>query len=306
MSEIKVANAPCSWGILEGAGIPGQPDWLQVLDEIVESGYAGTELGDWGFMPDDPVLVGRELRARGLAMIGAFVPVQLADPAGHEAALGTALRTARLLAGCVDERPLDGTPFVILADEPGADTTRTRFAGRIRPASGWDSEQWRFFADGVHRIATAIRDETDIRTVFHHHCASFVETPEEIDRLLALTEPRLVGLCLDLGHYIYGGGEALNGLKRFRERIWHVHFKDCDSQAMDNARRRGWDYVEAMHGGVFCGLGEGMIDFRPILNELTGTGYSGWIVVENEAPIGRMPPLDYAKQDRAYLHRLGI
>ncbi len=49
-SKIKIANAPCSWGVLEFELEGKFLGYEQVLNEIAETGYAGTELGDWGFM----------------------------------------------------------------------------------------------------------------------------------------------------------------------------------------------------------------------------------------------------------------
>ncbi|MHB1319039.1 MAG: xylose isomerase, partial [Anaerolineae bacterium] len=94
----RLANAPCSWGVLE-FGLPGEvATWDQVLDEIAATGYAGTELGDWGFLPTDPGQLRAELSRRGLQMVGGFVPVALADPGSLVAGIAAAIQTARLLA----------------------------------------------------------------------------------------------------------------------------------------------------------------------------------------------------------------
>ncbi|MGH8632229.1 MAG: TIM barrel protein, partial [Burkholderiales bacterium] len=199
------------------------PPYGRVLDEIAQAGYEGTELGDWGFLPTDPEVLNQALRSRGLSLVGALVPWPLADAAMHKDAIDTALRTARLLASAPASD--EARPFVILADDNGADATRTSLAGRIRPEHGLTPAQWKTFAAGAAAVARAVRDETGLRTVVHHHCAGFVETPEETDRFLDLTDPGLVGLCFDTGHYAYAGGDALAGLKRYGDRAWHVHFK---------------------------------------------------------------------------------
>ncbi|MDW8268629.1 MAG: xylose isomerase, partial [Anaerolineae bacterium] len=105
--------------------------YAQVLDEMRETGYEGTELGDWGFMPTDPDLLRRELARRGLALLGAFVPVALADLDAHDDGEEAALRTARLLAAVAGP-----TPFIVLADDNGRDPVRTQNAGRVRPEHG--------------------------------------------------------------------------------------------------------------------------------------------------------------------------
>lgn len=301
-----MANAPCSWGMVDAAGHADAPGWRQVLDEIQESGYAGTELGDPGFMPEDADLLRAELAERSLAMLGAFVPVRLSDAAAHGAGETAALSTARLLKACVAGTPQEGKPFVILADDAGDRPHRMEYAGRIRPEHGLSESGWRNLADGVQRIAYAVREQTGLRTVFHHHSGTFVETPQETATLLDLTAPDLVGLCLDTGHYSYGGGDPLDGLRRFRDRVWHVHLKDCDPEVVAAVRREGWGYLEALRRGIFCGLGEGTAQNGSVLEELQRSGYRGWIVVENEAPHGIITPLEYARRDRDYLRTLGL
>ena len=229
MSRIRIANAPCSWGVVKGVDGQESLSWLQVLDDMQTAGYAGTELGDWGFMPDDAALIKRELASRELSMVGAFTPVRLWDADCHAAAEATALRTARLLAEVTLGTPEEGQPFVILADDPGPGSHRVQNAGRITNEDGLSDVQWQALAAGAERVARAVRDETGLRTVFHHHCGTFVETPEETARLLDLTAADLLGLCLDTGHYVYGGGDPLDLLRRYRDRVWHVHFKDCDA-----------------------------------------------------------------------------
>ena len=139
-----------------------------------------------------------------------------------------------------------------------------------------------------------MRDETGLRTVFHHHCATFVETPQEIDVLMQATDPALVGLCLDTGHATYGGGSPLDLLERHRDRIRHVHFKDCEPAVAARARQEEWDYQTALRHGVFCELGKGAVDFAAVLRELERSGYDGWIVVEQDVLPGMGAPLDSA------------
>src|SRR5512133_2717771 len=125
---IKVANAPCSWGVLEFDLEGEAAGYKQVLDEIVETGYQGTELGDWGFMPTDPAQLRGEIRSRGLTLLGAFVPVMLKDSNAHAAGINAAVRTARLLAAVEGD-----LPFIVLADDNGKIQERTHNAGRILP-----------------------------------------------------------------------------------------------------------------------------------------------------------------------------
>ncbi len=298
---MKIANAPCSWGVLEFNLQGKSPDYSQVLDEMHAIGYRGTELGDWGFMPTDPTQLNDELAARKLTLLGAFVPVALADAEAHIAGETSALKHARLLADVCGD-----LPFIVLSDDNGSVEQRTENAGRIRPEYGLTKEQWDTFVKGVHRIAQAVKDEMGLRTVFHHHCGGYVETPDEVDTLMKRTDPELVGLCIDTGHYRFGGGNPLDIFEKHGERIWHVHFKDCDPEIADISRSEGWDYFQSVGKGVFCELGKGEVDFPAFISELQNRKYDGWIVVEQDVLPGMGSPYESAKRNFNYLKSIGL
>lgn len=293
---MKIANAPCSWGVLEFELQGKSPDYTEVLNEMHAIGYRGTELGDWGFMPTDPAQLRDELAARELTLLGAFVPVALSDAEAHAAGERVALQHARLLAEVAD-----GTPFIVLADDNGSVEQRTHNAGRIHHEHGLTQEQWDTFVQGVHHIAQSVREETGLRTVFHHHCAGYVETPAEVDTLMQRTDPNLVGLCFDTGHYRFGGGEPLDIFDQHVERIWHVHFKDCQPNIAALSRKDEWDYFKSVGNGVFCELGKGDVDFPAFIAELENRNYDGWIVVEQDVLPGMGSPYQSAKRNYHYL-----
>ena len=306
--EMHIANAPCSWGSLEFDGLDGEAiGYGQMLDELAATGYTGTELGDWGYMPTSPAALRAEMQSRSLAMLGAFVPVALRDAAAHADGEARALRVARLLAATAGSTE----PVVVLADDNGSDPVRTRNAGRVMSDMGLSDSDWTTFAAGVERIARAVRDETGLGLVFHHHGGGYVETPDEIARLLSLTDPDLVGLVFDTGHYAYGAGEegcaaVTAGFDRFADRIRHVHFKDCDPAVAQQARTEGLDYFEAVRRGVFCELGQGCVDFSAIKDRLQARHYDGWIVVEQDVLPGMGTPRESARRNRDYLHTIGL
>src|SRR5215218_3591096 len=146
-STIPIANAPCSWGALEFEGLAGEAiGYRQMLDELRDTGYTGTELGDWGFMPPEPVALRAELEGRGLAMVGAFVPVALKHAEAHAAGAAEAVKVARLLAAVAE--PNGTPPLVVLADANGSEPARTANAGRVTPDLGLSAAEWRTFAQG--------------------------------------------------------------------------------------------------------------------------------------------------------------
>ncbi|HLK65658.1 MAG TPA: TIM barrel protein [Bryobacteraceae bacterium] len=300
MSKLLVGNAPCSWGTLEFAEAKGeQIGYSRMLDELAETGYTGTELGDWGYMPSDPGALRMELESRKLVMLGAFVPVALKDPRAHDPGIEAAVKTARLLSA-VASTP---KPYLVLADNNGTVPERTRKAGRITAREGLSAEEWKQFASGANRIAEAVLNDTGLRTVFHHHCAGYVETPDEIDRFLELTDPRKVGLVFDTGHFAYGAGHSrvVEALDRYADRVWYVHFKDCDPRVAAEARANQWDYFAALQHGVFCELGKGSVDFPAVLRWLAAHRYDGYVLVEQDVLPGMGAPKESARRNREFL-----
>ena len=298
---IKIANAPCSWGVLEFELAGKAAGFEQVLNEIRETGYQGTELGDWGFMPTVPSELKKELDKRSLSMVGAFVPVFLKDRSKHIGGAEVAVKTAKLMA---DAGYQDA--FIVLADENGSVKERTLNAGRVSPSIGLTKNEWKVFAEGANLVAREVKTRTGLSTVFHHHCAGFIETPQEIDNLLALTDPKLVGLVLDMGHYMFAGGDPLEALKKHHGRIWHIHFKDCQPDIAAKSRKEKWDYFKSVGSGVFCELGKGSVDFPSIIKELIAQKYSGWIVVEQDVLPGMGNPKECADRNRKYIKSLGF
>ncbi len=300
MPLLHVGNAPCSWGTLEFEEAKGeQIGFSRMLDELAETGYTGTELGDWGYMPTDPAVLSAELKSRGLVMLGAFVPVALKHRDAHEAGICEALKIARQLAAVAT----DPKPYLVLADNNGSVPERTKNAGRVTPEMGLSPEEWEIFADGANRVSRAVYNATGLRTVFHHHCAGYVETPDEIGELLKRTE---IGLVFDTGHYAYGSGNAniVEALERFKDRIWYIHLKDCEPNVAARARAEGWDYFQALRHGVFCELGKGCVDFPAVLRWLKAQNYTGYTLVEQDVLPGMGSPKESARRNREYLRSI--
>lgn len=306
---IRIGNAPCSWGSLEFESMEGKGiGYARMLDELAETGYAGTELGDWGYMPTEPAALRVELERRELTMLGAFVPVALKHADAHASGAAAAVRTAQLLAAIASS---DYPPFLVLADENGTVPARSQNAGRVTPDLGLTEKEWKTFASGAEAVARAVLTETGLRTVFHHHCAGYVETPDEIAALMRRTDPELLGLVFDTGHYAFGAGApsgaaVMEGLDRFAERIWYVHFKDCSIEVSVRARTEGWDYFQSVGNGVFCELGQGCCGFASVAAWLRRRGYSGWICVEQDVLPGMGSPKESARRNREFLRGLGL
>jgi inosose dehydratase len=280
-----------------------------MLDELVDTGYIGTELGDWGFMPTSPTALATELQRRQLTLIGAYVPVPLA---GTDTAIAPAIthaqRTAGLLAHTAQILGQTHQPLLILADENGSDPYRTTHAGRVtNPTSDAVIQQ---AATVANRVAQAVHTSSGLQTAFHHHCAGLIETSDEVRRFMQHTDSTLLGLVFDTGHYLFGSGSndtnLVDAVTELAPRLRLVHFKDCDTQVADQTRRTNLDYFAALKSGIFCELGQGAVPFADVLATLKALGYDGWIVVEQDVLPGMGAPRESATRNREFLRRLGV
>ena len=292
--KIKIGTAPVSWGIMEAEGWNGHQSYARVLDEMAEAGYDGTELGPYGYLPTEPERLIAELSSRGLRLVSAFVPIHLAEARRHEADFHEAIKVARLLARA-------GSRLIVLADEMGG--ARMSVAGRVNEErDGMSANQWDGAVEIIGRIATACR-ELGLVTAFHHHAGTLVETPAEIERLCASTDPSLIGLCLDTGHYMYGGGDPVEAVEKYGSRILHLHLKDVRPEVLQSVREGGVGFLDAVRRGVFCELGEGAVDVPAIAQGLMNRGYQGWALVEQDVDADQpgVNPYESAVRSRKYL-----
>jgi len=289
-SRMKLGTAPISWGVCE------LPDWgvmlpyQRVLDEMADLGYVGTELGPWGYLPKDAAVLGKELRARGLALAGAFCPVTLHDPARYDEQMAYAMATSGLLADL-------GAPVLVLA-EAGV-SERERIAGRVRASDPhFSDDEWKRFSEGANEIARRAK-EMGLVTAFHPHAGTYVETPAETEELLRRTDPALVGLCLDTGHVYYGGGDPVALARSDPGRIRHVHLKDMYRDRYERALAQKLDFTAAVGEDVFAPVGFGAVDMALLLRILREARFDGWLIVEQDIRIApgseRQPKLDAAK-----------
>ena len=291
---IRVGNAPVSWGVMEVADWGEQIPYGRVLDEIAEAGYAGTELGPYGYFPTDPNELTTELSARGLQLVASFVPIPLAHPERHEAGYQEAMKVAQLLAQ-------SGARTIVLADEMSE--ARMAVSGRVNESrDGMTEQQWDGAAQILTRISEACR-ESGLSAVFHHHAGTYVETPKEVERLCEATNAGLLGLCLDTGHYLFGGGDPVDAVRLYGDRIRHLHLKDVHLSILEDARRDKVGFLEAVRRGVFCELGGGAVDLNTVIQEVIAGGYAEWAIVEQDVDTrsGSVKPAESARRSRQYL-----
>ena len=286
-------TCPNCWGVWYASDTL-QPPWRQFLDEAASVNYRLTELGPYGYLPTDPGRLGDELSSRGLELVAGTATVQLARPDDRVAALRTIADVARLTSAV-------GGSFLVLMQEPYRDN------GNMTGSRQLDSDGWRELLHNIEAAGALVRDQYDIVLAFHPHADTWVESPAQVERLLAETDPALVSLCLDTGHYEYRGGRSADLLERFHHRIPYLHLKSIRASLADQARADDLGFGEAVAQGVVCEPSDGSVDFRRLATTMRRIGYRGRAVVEHDMyPIQHLgAPLPIAQRALDFYMRLG-
>jgi inosose dehydratase len=277
--RIRFASAPVSWGVQDDPGPAWEQPSEQILEEIVSAGYTGTELGPYGFFPTDPSLLNKTLQRFGLTMLSSFVPVPITEPSRGEKVIEHVRRVGTLLSAL-------GARLLVLAD--CQTPQRREIAGRV-PVDGSKSltlAQWKSVGAVIRRVEQSAA-EFGLRVVFHPHVATFVETPFEVGCLFDALAGTQVGLCLDTGHCVYGGGDPTDEARKYRSLLQYVHIKDINAHILGEARRQKLNFEQAIGAGVFSRIGSGCIDFDGFFRFLAESNYSGWAIVEQDVIYGK-------------------
>jgi inosose dehydratase len=295
--RLSIGNAPCSWGV-EFADDPRNPPWRRVLDEAQAAGYTGIELGPLGFMPEDPAVLGPALAERGLTLIGGVLFRPFHDPQQWEAVQDAARRTCRALRA-------HGARQLVLIDSISA--RRAPTAGRAREAERLKGAERAGFLQRIESVATLGAEEFGLEVSMHAHAAGFVEFEDELEDVLNAIPPKLLSVCLDTGHCEYAGFDPVAFYRRHRERVSYLHFKDIDPGIRARAIEQRIGFYDACAAGLFCNLGDGVVDFLALKSALADAGFSGWGTVEQDRdPTGARSTLADARANLTYLKTIGL
>lgn len=296
MSEIRIGNAPCSWGV-EWADDPRNPSWRKVLGDCAAAGYKGIELGPIGFMPEDPVELGEGLAEHGLTLIGGVVFRPFYDAGAWGDVWDASVRTCRSLVS-------HGAKHLVLIDS--ISPRRAPTAGRAAEAEEMGAEEWTGFVDRFRKVAQLGVDH-GLTVGIHAHAAGFIDFEPELERLLSEVDESLLKICFDTGHHSYAGYDPVAFMKRHVGRISYMHFKDIDPVVKARAVARRTGFYDACAEGIFCNLGTGDVDFPAVRRVLLDAGFQGWCTVEQDCdPAGATSPGDDARANRVYLSSIGF
>ncbi|GGO03220.1 myo-inosose-2 dehydratase [Saccharibacillus kuerlensis] len=290
MSEQHIAwgIAPIGW---RNDDIPeiGAGNTLQhLLSDIVVAGFEGTEVG--GFFPEAHIL-NKELELRKLRIAGQwFSSFIIRD--GLDRSIGPFRAQCRYL----QEVKAD---VIVVSEQTGSVQGLDCSVFTEKPH--FSDSEWDVLCRGLNELGS-IAQEYGLRLVYHHHMGTGIQTAEEVDRLMAGTDPSNVQLLYDTGHIFVSDGDYMTILRKHIERIGHVHFKDARRTVLDDCRSGGKSFMQSFLSGMFTVPGDGCINFKEVYNFLTDSGYTGWIVVEAEQDPDVAHPLEYALMARRYIN----
>ena len=297
MMEIKIGNAPSSWGV-EFADDPRNPNWETVLDECKAAGYNGIELGPIGFMPEDPEILGPALQDRGLTLIGGVIFRPFHDPDAWDDVQIDSVRTCTALAA-------HGAKYLVIIDS--ISPRRAPTAGRPDAADKMEPGEWSAFVQRIATIARLGAEEYGLTACIHSHAAGFMDFEDELEHLLTEIDASILKICVDTGHCLYAGFDPVHFMRRHMDRIAYMHFKDIDPKVKAAVITHQTGFYEACAQGLFCNLGTGAVDFDTVSKILHEEGYAGWCTVEQECdPQGQTSPLNDARKNRNYLQSIGF
>lgn len=285
--EILWGIAPIGWRNDDLPEIGAENTLSHLLSDIVVAGFQGTEAG--GFFPDTKILK-KELALRNLRIAGKWFSsflirdgIQTVSKQFHEHC--AYLKEVNASVAVVSEQTysIQGTEKNVFGEKPF-----------------FTDAEWEVFTQGLNELGR-IASDYDLHLVYHHHMGTGVQTLAEIDRLMAMTDPSYVHLLYDTGHIFVSDNDYMTLLRKHRNRIKHVHFKDVRLISLEECKRNNLSFLQAFLKGMFTVPGDGCIDFKEVYNYLLKTNYNGWIVIEAEQDPAIAHPLEYALIARKYI-----
>ncbi|MEV4742025.1 sugar phosphate isomerase/epimerase [Streptomyces sp. NPDC049555] len=295
LDRIRVGSAPDSWGVWF-ADDPAQLPWRRFLDEVSEAGYEWIELGPYGYLPTDPGRLREETGRRGLRVSAGTVFTALhRGPGVWEETWEQVARVAELT------RAVGGTHLVVIPAFWRDDKTAEPLESPELTA-----EQWRHLARGTEQLADRVRDAYGLTIAVHPHADTHIDTEANVARFLDATDPARVGLCLDTGHYAYCGGDSVELIKAYGERIAYLHLKQVDPAVLADVVEHGTPFGPAVRQGVMCEPPRGVPALEPVLAAAQGLGVDLFAIVEQDMyPCPPDQPLPIARRTRAFLRTCG-
>lgn len=288
-NKVKLGIAPIAWTNDDMPDLGSENTFEQCISEMALAGFTGCEVGN-KYPRDDIPALKKALSLRNMQICNAWF-------------------SSFLLTKPYDEVEKDFVNHISFLKEMGAKVVG--ISEQSYSIQGTDKsvfkdkyimndDEWARLCDGVNRLGKVVKD-MGISLTYHHHMGTVVQTAAEIDRLMENTDPELFSLLYDSGHLAYCGEDYIGVLKKYANRVKHVHLKDIRPEIIDKVKKENLSFLEGVRLGTFTVPGDGAIDFGPIFDILADSGYEGYVLVEAEQDPAKANPFEYALKARKYI-----
>ncbi|NLU53677.1 MAG: myo-inosose-2 dehydratase [Clostridiaceae bacterium] len=288
-TKVKLGIAPIAWTNDDMPDLGAENTFEQCVSEMALAGFTGSEVGNK--YPKDPVVLKKALDLRGIQICNAWFSAYLTTKPLQE--------TVDAFIQHRDFLHAMGAKVIGVAEQ-GHSIQGMMDVPVIDKKPVFTEEEWQKLAEGLNLLGK-LAAEKDMIVAYHHHMGTGVQTLEEIDRLMEMTDPNYVYLLFDTGHLVFSDVDPIVVLKKYANRIKHVHLKDIRKDVLERVKKEHMSFLQAVREGVFTVPGDGMIDYDPIFNILKETSYTGWFVVEAEQDPAKANPLEYAIKARKFI-----
>ncbi len=288
--NIKLGIAPIAWTNDDLPELGGHISLERCLDEMAQAQFIGCELGNK--FPREPEALKAQLNPRGL---------QLAS--GWFSTFFTENREEQTVEDFIKHRDFlceMGSKVIVVCECGHSVQGKAQSVFETKPV--FNEKQWEQLAAGLEKLGK-IAHEKNMKIVFHHHMGTGVQTRNEIDTLMEITDPEWVSLLLDTGHITYSGDSPQELVKTYLSRIHHVHLKDIRKSVLEEVKLKKMSFLDSVKAGVFTVPGDGMINFLPVFQTLADSEYKGWFIVEAEQDPDKSNPLEYAEKARHFIRQ---
>ena len=286
--KVYLACAPIAWTNDDLPDLGAENTFEQCVSEMALAGFTGSEIGNK--YPKDVETLKHKLDVRGMRICNAWFSSLLLSE-GYDATIEAFIKHrdflhalgAKVIGASEQGNSIQGKDVSIFGEKPV-----------------YTDEQWELIRKGFNKMGELAKEKGMYFTV-HHHMGTGVQTAEEIDKLMKITDPDLVYLLFDTGHLSFSGEDVLGVLKKYVNRVKHVHLKSIRKDVIEDAKVKGYSFLDSVRAGSFTVPGDGDFDFTPVFDILDEAGYEGWVVVEAEQDPAKANPYEYAVLARNYI-----
>ena len=287
-SKVKLGIAPIAWTNDDMPDLGAENTFEQCISEMALAGFTGCEVGNK--YPRDTKVLKKALELRGMQICNAWF-------------------SSFLITKPYEEVEKDFIEHITFLKEMGAKVVGISEQGHSIQGTDLsifddkyviNDEEWDMLCTGINKLGKVAKD-MGIALCFHHHMGTVVQTAAEIDRLMENTDPELFNLLFDSGHLAYCGEDYMYILKKYVNRIKHVHLKDIRPDVIADVKAKGESFLQGVRKGTFTVPGDGVIDFEPIFDVLAENNYEGYVLVEAEQDPAIANPFEYAVKARKYI-----